>query len=133
MDNTEKKPKKKRGRKPRKKKEPSKPNFEIKEGIKKEPSKPNFEIKEGIDSSFLIKSSYSTVLKVFFTSLKNFCEVITLNISKEKINILEAVEPVLIHSDLISNQFEFYEVDNDIQLPLLVLFMACFEVRPLLI
>ena len=116
MDNTEKKPKKRRGRKPRKKEEPSKPKFEIKE----EPSKPKFEIKEGIkegiDSSFLIKSSKSTVLKVFFTSLKNFCEVITLNISKEKINILEAIEPVLIHSNLISNQFEFYEVDNDIQL-----------------
>ena len=34
MDNTEKKPKKRRGRKPRKKEEPSKPKFEIKEGIK---------------------------------------------------------------------------------------------------
>ena len=106
------KPKKKRGRKPKKDKPPVskiESDEEVKEEVKED------EI-NGYDSSFSIKTIQSAAMRIFFMSLKKYCDIITLNITSEKITIVEVVNPVLIHSSLYQVNFEEYTVDKDIQL-----------------
>ena len=102
------KPKKKRGRKPKKDKPPV-------SKIESDGEVTEEEI-NGYDSSFSIKTIQSAAMRIFFMSLKKYCDIITLNITSEKITIVEVVNPVLIHSSLYLVNFEEYTVDKDIQL-----------------
>ena len=104
MNNSEKK--RKRGRKPKK---------DVKEEVKEDVKE---EVKEDVkgDDSFFIKCTAGRALRIFFNELKNYCDIITLNISREKICILEIVDTVLIHSSLKSDNFEYYDIDSDIKL-----------------
>ena len=116
MDHDKEKPKKKRGRKPKKDK-PTISKILITE-------ESNEEVKEedidGYDSSFSIKTVQSGAMSNFFMSLKKYCEIITLNITSEGITIVEPSPsfggPVLIHSSLYHQNFEEYTVDKDIKL-----------------
>ena len=108
MDHDKEKPKKKRGRKTKK----DKPT------ISKTGSDEEVKVEDidGYDSSFSIKTVQSGAMRIFFMSLKKYCEIITLNITSEGITIIEIVDPVLIHSSLYQVNFEEYTVDKDIQL-----------------
>ena len=108
MDHDKEKPKKKRGRKTKK----DKPT------ISKTGSDEEVKVEDidGYDSSFSIKTVQSGAMRIFFMSLKKYCEIITLNITSEGITIIEIVDPVLIHSNLYHQNFEEYTVDKDIKL-----------------
>ncbi len=107
MDQNQEQPKKKRGRKPKK----EKPDLS-----KTEPEEIKEEELDGYNSSFSIKTVQSAALRLFFMSLKKYCDMITLNITKERITIGEIVNPVLIYSNLFCCKFEDYMVDEDIKL-----------------